>query len=559
LVRPLRQGVLATRIRLVLDTAVGAAAWSLTWFFLGLVGGYTFAAAIGAGAIGVALAAVRLPSVIRNTEVSDPEKYTALEIALAGIILVPLLLALVASLASPIAKDTLLYHFSVPKVFIAQGGSGYVEGNIASYLPLGAEMHNVWAMLLGRLLSDRAAAAAAGAVNFAFFPLLLAAVYGWAREFRISRSWSLIAAAMIATVPTAYHVAANEYVDVALALFITLALYAVSRWWDDLGSGWLVYIAVFLGAALSIKFTALVVIAAVALVILLRARKETGPGLRKVLIGGFGALVLAGAIASPWYVRTWKETGSPIFPFYMNIWKGNVSGWDVERSQLFQQMNSQYGGESKSALDYVATPFSTAILAQPEKAAYFDGVIGVGFLIGLPILVMVLWKYDMPVGLKAGLGIAAVLFLFWSFSSQQLRYLLPILPVLAIAIVFSSESLSGITSLKWVFKAGFIAAALAGVLVSAAWFLRIGPVREVLGGESKDDYLMRNLDYYPYYRTLNTDTPADSKVWLINMRRDSYYLDRPYFSDYLFEDWTLKKMVWEARSTDELRDSRRIR
>jgi hypothetical protein len=37
------------------------------------------------------------------------------------------------------------------------------------------------------------------------------------------------------------------------------------------------------------------------------------------------------------------------------------------------------------------------------------------------------------------------------------------------------------------------------------------------------------------------------------MRRDSYYLDRPYFSDYLFEDWTLKKMVWEARSTDELR------
>jgi 4-amino-4-deoxy-L-arabinose transferase-like glycosyltransferase len=181
-------------------------------------------------------------------------------------------------------------------------------------------MHNVWAMLLGRLVSDRAAEAAAGAVNFAFFPLLLAAVFGWARELRMSRPWSLIAVAMIATVPTAYHVAANEYVDVALALFITLALYAVSRWWDDPGSGWLVYIAVFLGAALSIKFTALVVIAAVALVILLRARKETGPGLRKVLIGGFGALVLAGAIASPWYVRTWKETGSPIFPFYMNIW-----------------------------------------------------------------------------------------------------------------------------------------------------------------------------------------------------------------------------------------------
>jgi len=42
-------------------------------------------------------------------------------------------------------------------------------------------------------------------------------------------------------------------------------------------------------------------------------------------------------------------------------------------------------------------------------------------------------------------------------------------------------------------------------------------------------------------------------VWLINMRRDTYNLDRPVFSDYLFEDWTLRKMVWDARSVPELR------
>lgn len=41
------------------------------------------------------------------------------------------------------------------------------------------------------------------------------------------------------------------------------------------------------------------------------------------------------------------------------------------------------------------------------------------------------------------------------------------------------------------------------------------------------------------------------------MRRDSYDLERPYFSDYLFEDWTLKKLVWSARSAAELREKTR--
>ena len=75
----------------------------------------------------------------------------------------------------------------------------------------------------------------------------------------------------------------------------------------------------------------------------------------------------------------------------------------------------------------------------------------------------------------------------------------------------------------------------------------------MLGGESRDEYLVRNLDYYPYYQWLNSETTPDSKVWLINMRRDTYNLDRPVFSDYLFEDWTLRKMVWDARGVQELR------
>ena len=210
--------------------------------------------------------------------------------------------------------------------------------------------------MLGGIFSPRAGEAAAGAVVFLFFPLLLAAIYGWARELGIEKRWALIAVLIVAAVPTAFHVASSAYIDLALALFITLAIQALGRWWKTLENGWLIYAAIFLGAALSAKLTALFVFAACLLVILLRARqaKEDAPDrTANIFATGFVALLLAGAIASPWYLKTWKQTGSPIFPFYMSFWKGEAAGWDVERSALFQAMNSQYGGYEKNILDYV--------------------------------------------------------------------------------------------------------------------------------------------------------------------------------------------------------------
>jgi hypothetical protein len=127
--------------------------------------------------------------------------------------------------------------------------------------------------------------------------------------------------------------------------------------------------------------------------------------------------------------------------------------------------------------------------------------------------------------------------------------------LLGITIVYSAEAISEKIggTFRSVAQLALVAAAIAGLLVSFAWFLQKAPLRVVLGGESRDEYLARNLDYYPYYQWLNTETSPDSKVWLINMRRDTYNLERPVFSDYLFEDWTLRKMVWDARSVQELR------
>jgi hypothetical protein len=539
-------------LEIVINVAVGAAIWSLIWFFLGLFGLYNATVAIVATITGILLAAY---SFKRVREIGDesrgPKKPVGIDRLLLVLIAVPVALALIGALAPPTAKDTLLYHFALPKAFIAQHGNAFVEGNIASYLALGGQMHNVWAMLLGGLVNARAAEAAAGAVNWLSFPLLLAAVFGWARELGIERRSSLVAVLMVAAVPTAYHVASSGYIDLQLALYVTLAVYSVSRWWRGQKSGWLVLLAVMLGAALSIKLTSLFIFAAVALVIAMGAREEKNGDPGRTIAYGFAALLLAGTIASPWYLRTWKATGSPVFPFYLSMWKGEAPGWDVDRSNLFQAMNANYGGADKTPIDYAAAPWNISVAAQPEEAKYFDGVLGVAFLIGLPLLIFALWKLDLQVEIKICSGIAAIVFLFWLFSSQQLRYLLPIVPLLSIGTVASADAVW--ERVRVAALVSIAAASMAAMLVSFAWFAHRAPVRVVFGGETRDSFLARNLDHYPYYAWLKSETPADAKVWLINMRRDTYNIDRPTFSDYLFEDWTLRKMLWEARSLSEFR------
>ena len=266
---------------------------------------------------------------------------------------------------------------------------------------------------------------------------------------------------------------------------------------------------------------------------------------------GAPALVLGALIAAPWYLRTWIRTGSPVFPFYLNIWPGEAPGWDVERSRLYQSLLSTYG-DSRNAIDYLLAPIRLAVSAQPDQTARYDGVLGIAFLFALPVLVWALARLRLDVELRIAAMISTAMFLFWLFSSQQIRLLLPALPGLAVSMVASGMVAEGAAKsrfLRWL----FIGAAAAGLPVVLAWFATLDPVRVVLGGEHRSVYLSRRLDYYPYYELINERLAPTDRVWLINMRRDTYHIDIPYFSDFVFEDYTLAQQVRDAHSAADIR------
>lgn len=528
--------------------ALGAGATSLAWFALGVAGLLAAGPALGMLALGWALAVAvwrRTAAPAGVARVGEP--WDALGIVAAVVVAIPLVLAAIAALAPPTGKDALIYHLALPKGYLAAGRFAADPESIPAYFAQGAEMHGVWAMLLGRLVSDRVAEAAFGAIAFATYPLLLAGVYGWARSLGLGRSRALMAAALVAAVPTAYMEAGSGYVELALALHVVLAVEAAARWWTTGSRLALAYLAVFLGYALAVKLLAVFVLLPLGLIVLLRARQvDADPAGRPgaELLRGAAALAAAVVLAAPWYVRTWVRTGSPLFPFHLALWPAEAPGWDTERSVLFGAFLAMYGPPNPGPLDYLLAPLRVSLTAQPELAAYHDGVLGVSFLFGVPLLLGALRERLRP-ELRLAAGLAGLFVVFWLATSQQLRFLLPALALLAVPMAAAAMTRLATGAL--------LATTAAGVLVIGAWFLQQSPLPVVLGGEAREAYLARRLDYYPYYQLVNTSLPAGARVWLVDMRRDTYHLERPYFSDYFVESYTLRGLVEQAASLEDLR------
>ncbi len=73
----------------------------------------------------------------------------------------------------------------------------------------------------------------------------------------------------------------------------------------------------------------------------------------------------------------------------------------------------------------------------------------------------------------------------------------------------------------------------------------------VLGLEERSAYLNRNLDYYNMFSYINKNLPESSYVWLIWMRNLGYYCEKDFYSDSIFEDYLLKKILANS-STPEI-------
>jgi hypothetical protein len=454
----------------------------------------------------------------------------AAEWAWAACALAAVLVGLAAALAPEIEYDAVWYHLYFPRLYLEHGRLVDLPTEYVSLYPMTWELWFGYGLALG--------ANAATLLHSACLALTGAAAFALARAAAPAASpW--LAAALFVTVPTAIWEASTAYVDLAIALHVTLVLLALVRYGRTRAPQWLVLAAVNLGVALASKHLTLVVVALVcpglALCVWLGDARTGARGTavaraRRALAPAVALGLVALAFALPWYVRSWRATGNPLFPELYRVF-GPVPGrWDADAQAGLERFFAHFG-YARTLANQLLLPWHLTM-----HAARFDGTAG-------PLLLALA-----PLALLGGLGRAgrwvlafAVCYLaLWAspLASFQFRWIVPALPALAVVAAHGFARL-GAALRAGGGAAGRGAALAAGLAVAVLLALQLPtftrlhvrdvtreneyagwlnhtinrvPLGVLAGAESRDAYLARNVAAYRAWRWANRALPPGARV-----------------------------------------------
>ncbi len=422
------------------------------------------------------------------------------------------LLTLILCLLPPDGNewDAIAYHLAFPKTYLQSGEMVEIPFMHQSYFPPLLDM----LFLLGLWLGGEPSAKV---FHWAMGMMTALGLAGFIARHQGDGS---VGALLWLGTPVVAWQAFTAYVDLSTALYASLSVYALYEGIRQRQTHWLWLAGVIMGFALATKYNALLSWGLLGLLGLLWCmHKRWTLGARSLLLAG----ILALAIGAPWYLRNWYWTGNPVYPFAYSIFGGKQ--WSQEQADAYRNDQLRFGMGHEPAKLLLApwnltahpAPFADPIGVPIGERAFLLPASGMGYLAGVGVLV------GAGVGNGFGwlVGFVGLNLLGWFVLMQQVRYMLFLFPVWG-AVVGARLSLIP----KW--QAGLFGGLLAVQGVFTLWLLGSSYLPLVgLALSDREAFLMRRLQIYPAVRYLNTQTPTDARVILLDETR-GYYLERPY-------------------------------
>ena len=419
------------------------------------------------------------------------------------------LLTLTQALTPPLAWDSLVYHLTGPKQYVAAGGLFPGLDIPHLYFPALVEQLFTSAVVIG---GDTAAQV----LSFVLAAATITAVFAFTRQ-RAGPLAGGLAVALLISAPGLLTLARIAYVEWGLALFLFLSFWALTEGIERNDRRWLVLSACLAGLALGVKYTAVFPVAGLALCAFWGVRSR----------GVLWCLVVA-LVASPWWLRDLALTGNPVYPFLFGGWN-----WDGWKAEWFSRAGT---GLLQEPWRLLATPWDLTVLSV-EGGAY-DVDLGPLFLAFLPLLLIrahASWA-------KQAFVVLVVTYAGWLIGAAQSslllqgRFLLPALPFLAAglgATLGESSLVVGPIRVSRLLHTAVLLALVLTVTGAATRWLFDPPIPYLAGAESREGYLTRHLDgYYESVRRL----PPEGRTLLLWEPR-SYYCETACQPDALLYNW----------------------
>ncbi len=436
------------------------------------------------------------------------------------------LLILGEALLPPTGWDALVYHLQGPRLYVEAHQLLGVPDNFYLNWPAQVEMLFTWGMLLkGDILAKL--------FHWAFWLLIAVVLYSLGRRAagtRVGR-W---AAALWAAVPFVAELAGIAYVDLGLTAFVLAGFFAFVQWTESQRDGWLVISALFIGFAMSTKYTAATWMVWLLLLFIYHSWRHRHRPASWILVRAAGFAAVAGLVVLPWLIKNWVVAGNPVYPLLF----GGV-GWNATREAWLYWPGQGY---SQNPLDYLALPWLMTVVGISGTPA-FDATIGPLLLCLVPLVFLLRSR---PRAVNYGLAIAGTQFgvfavMIWRYRFlAQTRLLIAIFPFLCLAAAYSLERLPQWDSrrlrLSWL--VGVVVSLVLSVtlLTEAHGFLALRLLEPLVGLESREDYLARRLGYYMDAMRFTNERLPDGSRAIYLWEPKGYYGQSQALADTAFDN-----------------------
>lgn len=477
---------------------------------------------------------------------------------------------LLYALTPSMQSDELRYHLAAPQEWLKAGRLAYLPYNAFSNFPSVIEMLFLFGLgLAGDLLAK--------GFHFLFLPLTTAAIAllarGWhevgcADEAHIAKDYtrwrirpSVMASAVWATSPIVLPLAGWAFIDLGV-LFFTLGIICFLMRWGSGGlkKDWVVA-AIFGGLLVGSKYTGIITVMFGALLMVVFAVRREGlfKSIQRALVFG----MIAATIASPWWIKNVIYTGNPVYPLAHSIFDGGE--WRSINAEIYGEKLREKG-EGRGFLSFVKLPWTTAT----NPLAFGASEIGPLYWVFAPWiiisgLVILVPRWRRYCGAKAMdlreyriaecwigcamLALWGMFFLvYWFFTYQDNRFLLPFLAVATVGIAKAFA----VGEMPWLARRGSIRASgsakplperfFSGILLAV--FLAIFAYNSLdnlrwlvfragqgisrwpaytLGFMSRGDYLAANLNYYRIAEYCTKSNQDSDRVLLVGEHRKMHW------------------------------------
>ena len=458
---------------------------------------------------------------------------------LAGVGAVTLLPFYLLALTPVVSWDAGVYHLALPKLFLAQGGFRPVAMNVYSNWPLNVELLFTAAMAVGDYVLAKL-------VHFGFGLLTLFALWAGCRAFHRPASGWLAMPLLLANGVVLYEIR-TAYVDLAHGFFLVCGfLFMIEALERDARALWLAGICC--GLAAGVKVTGIVTAVVVGALYLPRLARDLSRGERAASLRPFliRFVLPVFALWLPWLARAAWLTGNPFYPF-LHGWFGGPD-WSPALSVRLQAWQSSIG-MGRSPIDYLLLPVRI-FTSGGEGYERFDGELGAFWLALIP---PALWAATQLPFIRRCLAVAGLYFVYWSLSAQQMRFLVPVLPLLAIACAAALiEVLDRLRRARWR-RAGrglAFAAAVALLVFGHSRLFAAGYRTAAVYLRAEGDLMSTAV--HPVYRFVNEHLPPDALVLMLGSNR-RFFSEREVLADSFFEASQIADWLAPAAGVTELR------